>query len=141
MVVDIDDWERGFLSESLYWEFRSYGMKWLARPDSPLYTRLLEGSVPRAVGITVSNTFLQGVFGGHWIPHLRSVDEFSRRPRAEDCKIRSVWWSGSTTQGMPTLLQAWRLLKRPDAVLQLAVRSRTASTSPDSTGMLWRTTA
>lgn len=41
VIVDVDDWERGFLfSGSPDWELRFYGLGWFTKPTSPLYIRL-----------------------------------------------------------------------------------------------------
>ena len=123
VILDIDDWERGFLFDSVYWEARHYGLGWLTRTTSPLYIRLLEGSVRRTAAVTVSNTFLQGVFGGHWIPHLRDADEFHPRPAMSMDGRKAVLFAGAprSHKGLPTLVKAWRWLDRTDAVLRLAV--------------------
>jgi glycosyltransferase involved in cell wall biosynthesis len=123
VILDIDDWEPGFLASSPYWEFRSHGVKWLFDTDSPLFTRALDGFTYRAAAVTVSNSFLQGLYGGHWLPHLRD-GSFLRpmQPRGSGDK-RTVLFSGSVRahKGLEALCRVWRRLARTDAVLHLAV--------------------
>ena len=123
VVLDIDDWERGFLFGSVFWEFRHYGTGWLLRPDSPLYVRLLEGAVSRCAAVTVSNSILQGMFGGHWLPHYRDAQCFSALPPTRATGEKIVLFAGAARahKGLSNLLAAWKYMNRQDATLQLAI--------------------
>jgi glycosyltransferase involved in cell wall biosynthesis len=122
VLLDIDDWEIGFLSNSPYWEMRSWRHRWLTALDSPLHTRLLDGFIYKAKTVTVSNSFLQGLYGGHWIPHARDNEIWVPQPVAPGLPPR-VMFAGSPRghKGLRTLLLAWELLKHPTAILELAV--------------------
>jgi glycosyltransferase involved in cell wall biosynthesis len=122
VIMDIDDWERGFLYSSHYWEMRHRGLGWAWSTHSPLYTRLLDGLTYRASAVTVSNSFLQAVFGGHWIPHLR--DDFRAASSAHPEPGRKVvLFAGKPRihKGLGTLIDAWRHVNRSDAILRLIV--------------------
>lgn len=124
LVLDVDDWERGFLFPgALEWEMRYFGPAWFTAVRSPLYTRWLEGRVGNADAILTSNTFLQGMFGGHWIPHLRDMSHFVTAEAASNDDRKTVLFAGTPRphKGLPTLLEAWKLLGRRDAVLALYV--------------------
>ena len=123
VILDIDDWELGFLSSAPYWEARTWGLKWLTATDSPLYTRLLDAFIYRAATVTVSNSFLQGMHGGHWIPHARDTTSFRPSSHPTDLRHKTVLFGGAPRghKGLPALLRAWKELGRTDAVLRLAV--------------------
>jgi glycosyltransferase involved in cell wall biosynthesis len=122
VLVDIDDWEPGFLSSAPYWEFRKWGFQWFWGTASPLYIRILNGFMYRASAVTVSNSFLQALYGGHWLPHARDASAF-KPTTINDATARVVLFAGSPRghKGLPTLLRVWKALSRTDAILQLAV--------------------
>jgi glycosyltransferase involved in cell wall biosynthesis len=124
VIVDVDDWEVGFLpSGSLDWELRFYGLQWFTKTNSPLFTRILEGRIPSASAVLVSNTVLQGMFGGYWVPHLRTPVDLPplAAPRPGEKKIVSFVGKPRVQKGLGTLVRAWRLLARQDAILRLIV--------------------
>src|SRR5262245_21591936 len=123
VLLDIDDWERGFLSAAPYWEARTWGLRWTSSTASPLFTRLLDGFVYKASAVTVSNSFLQALYNGHWIPHARDASAFRTARAHTGDSQKTVLFAGSPRghKGLPTLLHAWRQLRRKDAVLRLAV--------------------
>ena len=77
LLLDIEEWEAGLISDSVYWEARLLKGRWLSDVNSPLYTRLLERRIASADGITVSNSFLQRRYGGMWLPHCRAPEQFA----------------------------------------------------------------
>lgn len=122
IVLDIDDWEQGFLSSAPYWEMRSRGLQWLTAFDSPFYTRVLDGFVYKARVVTVSNSVLQGMYGGHWVPHSRRPQDFTgARLTSERSPV--VFFGGAPRghKGLATLFDAWKRLRHKSAVLRLAV--------------------
>jgi glycosyltransferase involved in cell wall biosynthesis len=127
VILDIDDWEPGFLSSSPYWEFRSWGPRWFFSTESPLFIRLLDGFVYRAAAVTVSNSFLQARYGGHWIPHVRDTSAFRASSIALPAHRKTVLFAGSPRghKGLPTLLKAWKRLGRADSELRLAIPNLT----------------
>ena len=123
LILDIDDWEIGFLSSSPYWEMRGRGLRWFSALDSPLYTRLLNGFTYKAAALTVSNSFLQGVYGGHWIPHVKEDAVSDPGTINEPKAAAQVLFAGAPRghKGLPTLVAAWKLVKDRTAELHLAV--------------------
>jgi glycosyltransferase involved in cell wall biosynthesis len=123
VVLDNDDWEPGFLSSAPYWEARTWGLKWFTATDSPLHTRLLDAFAYRANAVTVSNSFLQALYGGHWIPHVRDSTAFRPSSNPVDVRRKTVLFGGAPRghKGLPALLRAWKGLGRTDAILRLAV--------------------
>ena len=118
LILDIDDWERGFLVPSPYWEMRHFKTAWIRSPESPLYTRLLDGHTSAANAVTVSNAFLQGMYGGTWIPHARNEALFTPGPMP----LRpSVTFLGTPRdhKGIQDLLTAWRQMGTSHAILRL----------------------
>lgn len=122
LVLDIEEWELGLLAASAYWEARLMKWRWLRDANSPLYTRLLDRRVCEADAITVSNSFLQGRYGGMWLPHARGLDQFPeelvRRPDADE---PTVIFCGSVRahKGVDLLLKAWELVDHPTAKLRV----------------------
>jgi glycosyltransferase involved in cell wall biosynthesis len=124
ILLDIDDWEPGFLSQAPYWEMRAWGRRWVTSFDSPLYTRLLDGFIYKSAAVMVSNSLLQGIYGGHWVPHVR--DHETWQPGASQAARDSaptVFFGGAPRghKGLPTLLAAWKLVRHRTAVLDLVV--------------------
>jgi glycosyltransferase involved in cell wall biosynthesis len=125
LMVDVDDWELGFLGDSLYWEFRLNKGAWLLDPLSPLYTRLLDRMIRRADAITVTTSYLQRLYDGEWIPHTRDETEFlpPSKPHSgfERSPRLSVLFLGTVRphKGLEVLLDAWKLLDPSDAVLRI----------------------
>jgi len=78
LILDIDDWESGFLYEDSAHPMISYikSIPQMVNLNALNYMRLLEFFSDRADAITVSNRFLQGKFGGSLIPHVRDTDVF-----------------------------------------------------------------
>jgi glycosyltransferase involved in cell wall biosynthesis len=122
LLLDIDDWEVGFLSPVVRWEARTWKSRWFTTFSSPLFTRLLNDFIPSADAITVSNSFLQGTFGGYWVPHARPLDASwqSSTPASQTPKVLFLGVP-RRHKGIRTLLDAWDRLQHPTAVLHLAV--------------------
>lgn len=124
LILDIDDWEPGFLSRSAFWELRYLKARYFWNPVSPFYTRALDSLTHKATAVTVSNSFLQALYGGTWVPHARDVERIDRRlmggPRS-DVRHPTVLFAGSAKlhKGMRTLAAAWPLIQRPGVRLKL----------------------
>ena len=119
LVVDIDDWEMGFLSDSVYWEARILKLRWLFATQSPLYTRILNRYTRSANAITVSNRFLQKRYGGTWVPHARDEDAFDAIGARAVKPLGIFLGTARQNKGLDVLLQAWSLVTRPDARLRI----------------------
>jgi glycosyltransferase involved in cell wall biosynthesis len=73
LILDIDDWELGFLYRSGFWGRVGRALN-LGNPNGLASTWLAERLVPVADAVTVASRFLQGRFGGVLIPHARDTD-------------------------------------------------------------------
>jgi glycosyltransferase involved in cell wall biosynthesis len=95
--------------------------RWLTDVNSPLYTRLLERKISSADAITVSNTFLQGLYGGIWVPHARAPEQFPTNANTESSGHPTVLFCGSvrTHKGVDLLIQAWARVRHPTAKLKI----------------------
>lgn len=121
LLLDIDDWEIGFLLDKWRWELQVGIKSWVTDIKSPLYTRLLDHMTKLADGITVSNSFLQTKYGGCWIPHARDERMFQNDLKTEFNKQLNVLFLGTPRahKGLDILLSAWRDVKNPHAILRI----------------------
>jgi glycosyltransferase involved in cell wall biosynthesis len=125
LLLDIDDWEIGFLPDSAYWEFRNQPLGWFLSARSPLYTRLLDRAILRADAITVSSSFLQRRYGGTCIGQARDEGQFDRGRFATPAPAwetsRSVLFLGTAREhkGLQDLIAAWARVTAPDAILRI----------------------
>jgi glycosyltransferase involved in cell wall biosynthesis len=123
LLVDIDDWEPGFISDSVYWEARILKHRWVWDTQSPLYTRLADRFVRRADAVTVSSSFLQRRYGGTWIGQARdeSVFDPGRFPLRSGNGPKTVLFLGSAREhkGLDDLLAAWARVRDPKAILRI----------------------
>lgn len=130
LLLDLDDWETAQLSDSIYWEVRAHGWRWLWSIDSPLGVRVLERGTGRGDALTVSNSILQKRFGGTWIPHAHDENDFTPSVPASPADApASVMFLGTARphKGLDQLLAAWRFLEHPRAILRIV---GTAADSP-----------
>jgi glycosyltransferase involved in cell wall biosynthesis len=119
LLLDIDDWEIGFLSDSLYWEARLLRSRWLFATQSPLYTRVLNRIIRSADATTVSNRFLQERYGGCWVPHARDESLFSaNKPHDVGSEVIFLG-TARLNKGLDILLEAWKTVARADARLRI----------------------
>jgi glycosyltransferase involved in cell wall biosynthesis len=72
LVLDIDDWELGFLYRSGAWGRLGRALN-LGDPNGLTWTWLAERLVRAADAVTVASRFLQDRFGGAFIPHVRDT--------------------------------------------------------------------
>lgn len=84
LVLDIDDWQMGFINNALKDKSLIYQLAFLGRSAVQLYklnsywnSLISEKLSYLADDITVSNTFLEKKFGGTIIPHGRNTNVFS----------------------------------------------------------------
>jgi glycosyltransferase involved in cell wall biosynthesis len=123
LLLDIDDWELGFISDSVYWEARLLKHRWLWDSQSPLYTRAMDRLIRRADSLTVSSSFLQKRYGGTWIGQTRDETVFDpmRFSAVERPRAKTVLFLGSAREhkGLQDLLVAWPRVKDPDAILRI----------------------
>src|SRR5262249_13102310 len=122
LLLDIDDWEIGFLFDSVYWEMRFYKISWFRDVNSPFYVRLLERRIQEADAITVSNRFLQARYSGYWVPQARDEMLWSEAlPGRHQDGPPTVMFLGTPSEhkGVDLLLQAWGKVLHPSARLQI----------------------
>ena len=72
LLLDIDDWELGFFYRAGFWGRIGRFLNF-TNPNGLPCTWMMEQLVSRADGITVSNRFLQGRFGGELVYHCRDT--------------------------------------------------------------------
>jgi glycosyltransferase involved in cell wall biosynthesis len=94
LVVDVDDWETGFLYDDAHRMLRSgfrHETKWVAstlldfRSDNNLYrTALASRHVKRADAVTTSSRWLAQRYGGTVIPQARDTSHFDPSSVARD---------------------------------------------------------
>lgn len=137
LILDIDDWERGFIKEeyknhSFIQRFKdlAYSTFWPYRTGSFWNNLLSEKMVRFADEITVSNSFLKEKFGGTIIPHGRDTEafnpeKFDKNQLRERCGIKGnrkvVMFFGSPApyKGIEDLIDAISLLQDRDIMLVL----------------------
>jgi glycosyltransferase involved in cell wall biosynthesis len=73
LLLDIDDWELGFLYRSGVWGRVGRALD-LADPNGLAWTWVTERLVGRADALTVASRFLAERFGGVLLPHVRDTD-------------------------------------------------------------------
>jgi glycosyltransferase involved in cell wall biosynthesis len=76
LVLDIDDWELGFLYRGGFWG-RVGRLANLSNPNGLAWTWLAERLVSRADALTVASRFLHERFGGVLIPHVRDTEAWA----------------------------------------------------------------
>lgn len=121
LLLDVEEWEIGLLGESIWWEMRRAPLDWCVAADSPLYTRLLDRVIHSADAITVTNSFLQGRYGGTLVPHCRDETVFRPAVRSAGTRPRTVLFLGTIRphKGLDVLIEAWKHLRVPDATLRI----------------------
>ena len=139
LLLDIDDWELGFFYRSGAWgrlgRFLNFG-----NPNGLPWTWLMERLVPLASGLTVASRFLEARFGGTLIPHVRDTDAWApgrfdpaeARAALGVGERRIVMFLGTARayKGIEDLVEAVRLLGRPDIVLALIGAGRRWADGP-----------
>ena len=135
LILDIDDWQMGFVREnysrlSIYWRFRFIASSTLYFYSLGSYWNNLinEKLINFADEITVSNNFLKEKFGGNIIWHGRDTDNFNpqkynRKLLMEKYKINDskkvVMFLGTPREhkGVEILISAVSMIKNKDIVL------------------------
>jgi glycosyltransferase involved in cell wall biosynthesis len=137
LILDIDDWQMGFMKETcLILSFTHY-LKFLASSALQLYNmgsywnNLISEKLARfADAVTVSNNFLKEKFGGTVIWHGRDTrafnpEKFDKKSIREQYgidgskKILMFFGSLRPYKGIEDLIEAVSLLKDPDIILFL----------------------
>ncbi len=122
LVLDIDDWEMGFLGQSIYWEARLNKHHWLKDPLSPLFTRILDRRTDTADARTVTTSYLQRLYDGVWIPHTRDAAEFDAAafPPSQSPPLQVLYLGAVRPhKGLGVLVDAWNELRPDNAVLRM----------------------
>ena len=76
LIVDIDDWELGFLYRGGVWG-RIGRLLNVSNPNGLPWTWLAERLVSRADAVTVASRFLADRFGGALVPHVRDTEAWA----------------------------------------------------------------
>lgn len=128
LILDIDDWEVGFLLRGGVWGTVGRALNW-SNPRGLPWTWLMERAARTADAITVASRFLQERFGGTLIPHVRDTDAWRPgladpaevRARLDAVGKRLVMFLGTAREhkGVDDLVEAVAALARPDLVLAL----------------------
>lgn len=93
LILDIDDWELGFLYRSGFWGRVGRALN-LANPNGLTWTWLAERLVGAADALTVGSRFLQQRFGGTLLPHVRDTDTWDPA-RHDGAAARAALGAGS----------------------------------------------
>jgi glycosyltransferase involved in cell wall biosynthesis len=135
LILDIDDWEMGFIKEkyknnSLWYNLKSLGKSFLYpyRMDSYFNNLIGEKLIYLADEITVSNRFLQDKFGGTIIYHARDTADFDpekfdkdlireRHNIEQNKKIIMFFGTPRTYKGIEDLIKAVSLIQDQDTLL------------------------
>jgi glycosyltransferase involved in cell wall biosynthesis len=115
VLLDIDDWEVGF--HSPWMDALCAPVSWLAA-SSNLHTRWYSAHASSADAITVSSAFLQGRYGGTWLPHARRA---GLEPCGELTGPPSVIFAGTPRlhKGLQDLIQGFARVTLPGASLRI----------------------
>lgn len=130
VILDIDDWEVGFSKDyidnlSVLQKIRSFASIW--SPFSHWISLCVEKLVPVADEITVSNRYLQRMFGGTVVHHGRDMDTFN--PALFDRyairkglglvgrKVIAFVGSPAPHKGLEDLIEAIRLVRNRETLL------------------------
>lgn len=131
LVLDIDDWEVGSYLEHFDSNLKLvlHSIKSLPRPNSYVYTLIMEKLTFVADDITVSTKFLQNKFGGTIVPHCRDTDsfdpkKFNRESLREEWKIQDkevIMFLGTPlpNKGLEEVIKALKSLNRPDSIFMI----------------------
>ncbi len=96
LLLDIDDWELGFLYRSGVWGRVGRALD-LADPNGLAWTWVTERLVGRADALTVASRFLAERFGGVLLPHVRDTDAWD--PARYDPRAWTIWSRRSGSSG------------------------------------------
>lgn len=133
LVLDIDDWERGFLTEAYE---KLSALQKFKNPICSLWDysyywniSFMEKLIGFSKEITVSNSFLQKKFGGTIIPHARDTafldpdryDSIALKKQygLSEKKVISFIGSPKKHKGISELIESVKLVNNPDAVLMI----------------------
>ncbi|MEW5899567.1 MAG: glycosyltransferase family 4 protein, partial [Bacillota bacterium] len=127
LVLDIDDWEKGFFLVQKPWKRFLKGLLKLGRPHSYFHAALMEKLIPLADALTVASSFLQRRHGGIIVPHARDTGFFkpgqkTRKPLpfiGELASKKIIMFLGTPRphKGLEDLINAVKLLNNPGIAL------------------------
>ncbi len=126
LILDIDDDELAMYDGQNWKEWDTKTL--LRRPNSPLYTSMLEKLIPTANSITTATRTLQKKYGGTYLPHVKDHElldpdrfvkaaEREKRDLPKDEKLIVFAGSPREHKGLDMLLSAIRRLERSDVRL------------------------
>ena len=159
MVVDVDDWESGFLYDDVSTMVRSGfrdGSKWVARSlldvrsvNNCYRTALASRQVRRADAVTATSAWLANRYGGTVIPQARDTDHFDparvdrRQMRAElgigpDQIVLLFMGHPRRHKGLRNVVKAMDALARGDLLLLVVGGDPELPERPDVRWIGWQ---
>lgn len=127
LILDIDDWEKGFFLAQKPWKRIIKGLLKIGRPHSYFYASLMEGFIPLADALTVASSFLEHKYGGIFIPHARDTNFLNPERKINKPPLFSPEHAGKKIimflgtprphKGLKDLVDAVKLLNNPDITL------------------------
>ncbi|MGI9336820.1 MAG: glycosyltransferase [Gammaproteobacteria bacterium] len=124
LLLDIHEWDIGTYCPGIARELLTQRLGWFWRTRSPLIIRYGYAQWRKADALTVTNTFLQRRYGGHWIPQVRDERAFeglpTSPPQAPDSD-RTVMFLGTprSHKGLDDLVATWQRVRRPGRRLRI----------------------
>ena len=128
VILDIDDWEMGFLIKRgiLGKISRLFNLK-VTIPDGFFWTWLMQLFIGHADKITTVSTFLQDKFGGEIIPHAKDTDylnpikfngdELKKQLNIAGRKIVMFLGTPRKHKGIEDVMQAIPMIDNPDLLM------------------------
>lgn len=128
IVLDIDDWELATYHEASQLRRLRIFLR-VRNPNGFPYIYFMDRLIKYADHITVSSTFLQKIYGGTLIPHVRDTDQIcpskfdsiTIKSENELMDYRLIMFLGTPRKhkGIEDLMEAIRMLKRDDVRLMI----------------------
>lgn len=118
LILDIDDWELSpFLLEDKIHRVIT-GLRRLNHPISFFPNLAIDNFIKLADLITVSSTFLQSMYGGVIIPHVRKIGNINRKLNfSQTEKIILFLGTPRPHKGVTDLIDAFKLVNKKNTIL------------------------
>lgn len=129
LLLDIHEWDIGIFCTGVGQELLTHRLGWFWRTRSPLAIRYGYAQWRKADALTVTNTFLQKRYGGHWVPQVRDEHAFDECPTprapAPGADL-TVMFLGTPRdyKGLDDLVAMWRQVRGPGRRLRIVGADR-----------------